>query len=213
MAFLHDRFKQFVVPIFKGDKFWGNGFFYNSWLITAKHVFNGFNLSEFTFVFNDSSYGIVDYAYAEYENPNMIKTNNYKDLAVLYTNVEAVGGLDLIDSLEDLEKKTAYYIGYNLDSNSNQPFLTSFKGTIEVQNMRVDDRFVICYQNTLIMTAVERAVQGMSGGPVFLDEIVVGMLITKPDNVSYCRLVSAKHIAEVVACLEKNIRLRNNQNI
>lgn len=195
-----ERFGHFIVPIFKNGQFEATGFVYKSWLITAGHVIMNSNPFDLSFEFADREHCGMNYIYGEYNR--YITSNNplnhyCEDLAIFQLETNTQSPIELLEYDDSLYNCNAEYVGYLYDeADESHPVLISKKGLIKTQIPNNN-------YNNLLLDGIHDAVEGMSGGPVFVDDMVIGMLVTQLSKLPICKLISAKHIAEVIACLEE----------
>lgn len=209
MTTIEENLKQYIVPIFHDDEFLGTGFICNSVLITAKHVLyqcdktegtcGELDPTELTFVFKDVDCHILSCLYHEHEVPDNRRCNKYLDLAVLKTELVEIDGIVLANTLEPYDENDAKYIGFQFDEETKVISSFSCQGILHLHSYLINNSSVVIYRNTLVLAEASGIEKGMSGGPVFVRDTVVGMLVSKSDDLNYCRLVSAHHIAGVLA--------------
>ena len=167
--------REYIVPVFIGCDFIGNAFFVGNYLITAYHVLN--NKSNIKFRFKGEWYEFDDNCLLLKEYPQDFQEQasfGYQlDLAVYKMN-------DKLSPLEFEDVNTSElcrYLGYNYLDEGNIDF-------VETNDIKVS---IVSYHyplygnpirlNNVLSSYKSSAIEGNSGGPLFQNGKVVGMLV------------------------------------
>lgn len=171
---------KYIVPIFSNGKFNGNGFILNNgMLVTAYHVVKEGDLC---FKYNEVEYNIdiCDYIIKPKDKDKLVIDKISCDLFVCLTRIE---GSDIsLSPRFDMKVKCEYW-GYNqieetdpvtdIHVSANRVLLDI--GLVKTEDYRAKE-LVNCIMCTMELSP------GNSGGPLFQNNKVIGMLIKDSQN-------------------------------
>lgn len=173
---------KYIVPIFSDGKFNGNGFILNNGiLVTAFHVVKE---GELFFKYNEVKYSIdiCDYIIKPEDKDKLVIDDKSCDLFVCLTRIE---GSDISLSPEFEMKEKCEYLGHD-QIEENDPVTVIHAsasglllniGFVKTEDLRAKE-LVNCITCTMELKP------GNSGGPLFQNKKVIGMLIKDSKNES-----------------------------
>lgn len=165
------QFPKYIVPLYVDNEFVGTGFIVNGFLITADHVIRNKVRSSFFYENNHISININSIVVSE-SLTDPLSDDNVCDLFVCKTEITES---NLIFSSKYNSSKSFEYYGYSYDNEINK-LVKDYKSDIEFYRS-----VALSYSNyTKLNNCISlhcKLKPGNSGGPIFQDGNVVGMVI------------------------------------
>ena len=164
-------FSKYIVPIFSGSEYSGTGFLVNGLLITANHVVS--DKLHSSFIYEGENYAIDICNLIVLESPeDIFLSENAYDLFVCKTEIT---GSNLEFATEIDEKKHFEYYGYSFDDD--KAILTKdIHDDMELYR-KIAITYPSCTKQLNCMSCRCCLKLGNSGGPIFQNNKIVGMLI------------------------------------
>lgn len=193
-----------IVPIYCDNAFWGTGFIYKSYLITAAHVVD--KSKDICFVYRGNIYKVQEedrlyckiYGKERDEYGRMIFNALTEDLAI-YTI--GLSSSEFTLSNEIIRDGTiASLWGYHYENDASIPLRN---GIVELLNdSRIDRVFFYPQDYCMYCRRLDDnfdIIKGYSGGPIVMGNNVVGMLIDKMTIAGYYHIMKANRIYEILS--------------
>lgn len=186
------KYLRNIVPIYMKEDFSGTGFFYKSLLITANHVVAD-KLHSY-FLFEGNLYNIDINECILLDTPGNIQSTSEKhDLFVCKTSLKCEG-LNLISEYD--KTQTCEYFGYSFNEDSKKLVVDSVKNIHITHDFSYNDFRTTKFKNCLTCQCVLRP--GNSGGPIFQNDNVIGMLVSGYNEVAKCTFIKASYILKLI---------------
>lgn len=168
------EFSKYIVPIFVNDEFRGNGFIVNGLLITANHVVNNKICAFFDYKGERHQIDFRKIVVDLYEE--RLSNNQVQDLFVCKTDIE---DSDLILSSEYDKNESCEFFAYS--SDEDDPHISKdYVSDIEIfREVALDGN---CERLTNCFSCKCELKHTNSGGPLFQNGKVIGMLISCIDH-------------------------------
>lgn len=196
------EFSKYIVPIFSDGEFNGNGFIVNGMLITANHVVNN---GVVYFEYEGKHYINIDDNIIRQERED--ESNNPSIACDLFICQTEIDGSKLELSPEFKQKDKCDYIGYSLNKNNVCELKrVSVNGILLDFGLHSVDCRLVPLDNCLTCTMSLKP--GDSGGPLFQNNKIIGMLIRNIKNEgSETQSIFIKASYIISALEEKSINL------
>lgn len=163
------EFSKYIVPIISGKEYYGTGFLYKDYLITANHVVNN-KISSF-FRLEGDWYKIRTDSFIVLPSEEKHSPNEAQDLFVCKTDFSHS---DLQLSCDVCKEQEFEYQGYFFDDSSNdfvEVVAPRFKLYHEIAYNKDGDKMENCF------SCKGELKPSNSGGPLFQNNKITGMLI------------------------------------
>ncbi len=200
------EYEKYVVPILASNEhdkltdcdYNGTGFIVGEYLITAGHVVAGFNYVGYKFdgkIHLLSKLDFLELGIKEYSRYNQISIDtSLKEDMALFKIGECGSPLRFSFKEEDM---SCMYYGYSLKNDS----------TVVVD--RIDSILISSELNTGNKTAINCKElkcnafhRGNSGGPLFHDDLIVGMLVSATETTKRC--LSSWYMQDKICSIKNN---------
>lgn len=197
------EFSKYIVPIYSDDEFSGTGFIVEGLLITANHVVR--NKINSYFVYDGKCYKIEISGLISLEFLDDFACPNYAyDLFVCKTDIE---NSDLLLS-EDYDKDTCcQYYGYSYDEKHKMLIKDRASGIRINRDEALTNHYGRYIPLHNCISCYYELKPGNSGGPLFQDNKIVGILLQGDmyhGKCIECKFLKAGYIKQIIEEKQKS---------
>lgn len=204
-----EKYYNYIVPIYVEGKYNGTGFIVEDYLISAAHVVKD-NPAEVLFIYHDKEIKLCKYdvyEYHDFRNGHALMDDNIKtDLVIYHIPAKFEIHSNLILSMNSALGKSCQYMGYNEDTKGNI-IEVNYKDIHIVDDAAIGDNNNPTIEKINCYTSDKSVLEeGNSGGPIFLNEKIAGMLYASKVYGNEDRFIQSFYIQMVIDKLKYNTK-------